>query len=486
MYLYFVQIWELKEPEKIPAAPGKAVDVLLPTFNEDAELLRGSIVALTKLDYPHKTYVLDDGNRPEIKALAEELGVNYIAREDNLFNKAGNLNNALDQTDGEFVVILDADHIAKTDFISRTLGYFEDEKMAFVQTPHAFYNFENFQGNVNYKKGTYWEEGQLFYNVIQPGKTHWNANVFCGSAAIFRRTALEDVGLIATETITEDIQTGLRMHARGWKSTYVNERLIAAQAAPDITTFTSQRLRWGEGNLSLMAYDNPLTVRGLTLGQRLNYMGSILGWTTGLGKVALYLTPILMLFTGVAPVGKFTWLLGAITAAYLISVWAAVKVASNGVGRLWNIEVQAMANFWLQCIAVFRAIVRRGRGKFVVTQKRGTQTATGIQWVYPHFALIALGVSAICWSSGKILLGVSNDYIGLIVGSLLIFLQSLLAFKVIRKALKPSEQRFSWRHPAFNLHVAIEGTGKFENLKGQGLALDVNENGLGMIMYRPV
>ena len=484
MYLYFFQIWEIKQPETIPAPSGKTVDVFLPTYNEDVELLRGSIAALNRLDYPHKTFVLDDGNRDEVKALADEMGVEYIAREDNLFNKAGNLNNALDQTEGEFVVILDADHIAKPDFISKTLGHFQDEKMAFVQTPHAFYNFDNFQGHLNYKKGVYWEEGQLFYNVIQPGKTHWNANVFCGSAAIFRRAALEDVGLIATAIITEDIQTGLRMHAKGWKSTYVSERLIAAQAAPDISSFTSQRLRWGEGNLSLLFHDNPLTVKGLTIAQRLNYLGSILGWTTGPVKIGLYLTPILMLFSGIAPVGEFTWTLGAITAIYLISVWSAVKIASNGVGRLWDIEVQAMANFWLQCVACYRAIVRRGLGKFVVTKKRGSQSNSKLPLVYPHIGLIALGLSAIAWSLGKIVMGVSNDWIGLGVGSALIIVQSLWAFAVVRKAFRAEEKRFSWRHPIFDLHVGYKQ--KTEGaLAGQALAVDLNEKGLGFMSYQP-
>ena len=118
-------------------------------------------------------------------------------------------------------MIFDADHIAEPNFITRTLGYFADEKLAFVQTPHAYYNFDSFQGSLDYKKRLYWEEGQLYYNIVQPGKNHWNAVSFCGSAAIFRKSALESVGLIATETITEDMQTGLRLHAKGWKSLYI-------------------------------------------------------------------------------------------------------------------------------------------------------------------------------------------------------------------------------------------------------------------------
>ncbi|PQO46085.1 glycosyltransferase [Blastopirellula marina] len=482
MFLYFMQVWRQIAPEPTPPLKNRSVDVFLPTYNEDVQLLQGSINALNQLDYPHTTYVLDDGHRPDVADLCRQMGVNYISRDNNIHAKAGNLNNALDQTDGEFVVIFDADHIARPNFISRTLGYFADDKLAFVQTPHAFYNFDSFQSHVDFKRGIYWEEGQLFYNVIQPGKTAWNANVFCGSAAIFRRTALEDVGLIATETITEDMHTGLRLHAKGWKSLFVNERMIAAQAAPDITTFAAQRLRWGEGNLSIFAYDNPLTMPGLTLGQRLNYLGSMLGWTTGPAKALLYAAPILMLLTGVSPVGQFTLTLLAVTMAYLIVTWSAVKVVSNGYGRLWDMEVQAMTNFWIQCCCLYRSIINRGRGKFVVTNKRGRQSTKFTMLIAPHVTVITAGIAAIAWAAAKIYFGASNDYVALAVGGLIITVQSLMAFEVVRKAFRPADGRFSWRHPTNEVHIQYDGDG----LKGQAISVDVNESGLGAIAYQPI
>ena len=232
MGLYFFQIWDLRDPAHVPAPAGKTVDIFIPTYNEDPDLLRGTITAAQAVSYPHETYVLDDGDRATVRALCEELNCKYIRRDDNLHAKAGNINHAMEQTTGEFVIILDADHVAEANFIDRTLGHFGDEDLAFVQTPHAFYNYDNFQGVLDYRKGIYWEEGQLFYNCTQPGKNRWNAVSFCGSAAMFRRAALETVGLIATESITEDLHTGLRLHSKGWKSLFVNERLISGQAAP--------------------------------------------------------------------------------------------------------------------------------------------------------------------------------------------------------------------------------------------------------------
>ena len=290
MFLYFFQIWNLNTPKPVPPIKGATVDVMIPTYNEDLELLRGTIEAALAMEYSHTVHVLDDGNRPELKVMCEELGANYFKRESNIHAKAGNLNHALEKTDGEYVVIFDADHIAEMNFITRTIGHFCDKKLGFVQTPHAFYNFDSFQGTLNYEKKLYWEEGQLFYNVVQPGKNNWNAVSFCGSAAIFRREALEDVGLIAVESITEDLQTGIRIHANGWKSIFINERLVSGLAAPDIETFSKQRLRWGEGNLGTIFYDNPITKPGLNFAQRLNYLASMLNWTTGVQKLLMYVS----------------------------------------------------------------------------------------------------------------------------------------------------------------------------------------------------
>src|SRR5262249_42516324 len=160
-------------------------------------------------------------------------------------------------------------------------------------------------------------------------------------------------GYIATETITEDMHTGMRVNARGWKSLALSERLVAGQAAPDVTTFHTQRIRWGEGNLSIMAYDNPLTMRGLTWPQRLCYLGSMVHWAGGLFKLAIYLTPILMMFTGVPPVREFNWMLLSIVVLYLLASIYGCHVASNGYGSFPYGELFCMVNFWTQIRGTF-------------------------------------------------------------------------------------------------------------------------------------
>ena len=185
--LYFFQVWSPVEQEPPPPLEGRSVDVLVTTYNEDLQLLRTTLSACNQMTYPHRTYLLDDGCRPEAEALASELGIGYITREGNHGAKAGNLNNALRQTEGEFVAIFDADHVPEPNFLTRLVGYFRDEKMAVVQTPHSFYNLDSFQFRVDFERRKKWDEQEVFFRLIQPGKNRWNAAFFAGSAALFRR-----------------------------------------------------------------------------------------------------------------------------------------------------------------------------------------------------------------------------------------------------------------------------------------------------------
>ena len=507
LFLFFLQVWEVNDPPLMPILEGRTVDVFVPTYNEDPLLLRATLQACVAMDYPHKTYLCDDGGTeqrtkyPEpddpdyaekkkkadeararqaaLKAICEELGVIYCTRPKNEHAKAGNLNYAFERTDGEFMIIFDADHVPEPNFITRLIGYFADENLAFVQTPHAFYNFNSFQALYDPKAKKYWEEGQLFYQVIQPGRNRWNCPIFAGSAAMFRRQALKEVGYIATETITEDMHTGMRMNARGWKSMAIRDRLVAGQAAPDVTTFHTQRLRWGEGNISIMFYDNPLTMRGLTWPQRLCHFASMINWTGGVFKMMIYATPILMLFTGVPPVNQFTWLLLTLTLLYLISVLWTVKYVSNGHGSVINTEIYTMMGFWTQVRATFRAIFWRKFQSFVVTQKRGRQTKSIYPFIRPHLILVTASILALGWAWARPLTGISDDYYKPIIPTFWTVVNLLLALYVIRRALAPEDQRYSYRHQV-HLPVTYE---RADGTCGAGITIDLSEQGLSLVTY---
>ncbi|MBO0698571.1 MAG: glycosyltransferase, partial [Zavarzinella sp.] len=484
LFLFFLQVWDVSEPPARPVLEGRTVDVFVPTLDEDVALLRATLEACVRMDYPHKTYVLDDGRRPEVEKLARDLGIHYLARPDNRHFKAGNLNHAFERTDGEFVVVLDADHVPEPHFITRLIGYFADDRLGYVQTPHAFYNFDSFQARLDHASRKYWEEGHLFHHVIQPGRNRWGCPIFAGSAAMFRRSAIRDVGLMATETITEDLHTGLRMNARGWRSLAITERLVAGEAAPDITTYHAQRLRWGTGNLSVLRYDNPLTIGGLSVAQRVCYVGSMLHWATGLFKLVIYLTPIAMLFSGIPPVKEFTWELLWVTVVYLIVSLTAMKIVSNGYGSIVNAELFAMVNFWTQIRATFRALLGYGTRQFQVTPKGpAVRERRRVIWPFirPQTYLIILSVLALFWGWSRPVLEVSDDWFTPVVPTVWVLFHFWLAYKVTQRAFWPADRRLTRRHV---VHVPIE----YETLAGgapprYGVTIDLNDQGMAFVAY---
>jgi len=190
---FSLTMWRVHQRELPPPAQvGLSIDVFITTYNEPVSLVEATARAAIDISYPHKTWILDDGARDEMREAAENLGVGYITRSSNWKNrplhaKAGNLNNALMATTGEFLLILDADQIARPTILDHTLGYFDDPKVAFVQTPQIF-------GNVS-TSDPLGSQAPLFYGPIQQGKDGWNAAYFCGSNAILRREALMQLGI---------------------------------------------------------------------------------------------------------------------------------------------------------------------------------------------------------------------------------------------------------------------------------------------------
>lgn len=191
--LFGLAMWRLKDRgEPPPAPPGLTVDVLIATYNEPIELVMDTARAARDITYPHHTWILDDGNRPEMRAAAEAEGIGWITRSADWENmprhaKAGNLNNALLVTEGEFLLILDADQVPLPSILVRTLGYFTDDRMALVQTPQWFVNVP--------PHDPLGSQAPLFYGPIQQGKDGWNAAFFCGSNAVIRREALMQLGV---------------------------------------------------------------------------------------------------------------------------------------------------------------------------------------------------------------------------------------------------------------------------------------------------
>ena len=228
--------WTRPAAVRPPATPGRAIDVYVCTYDEPLEVVAATLAGCRALTYPHKTYLLDDGRRPEMEELAHTAGAAYLTRPDNSHAKAGNINAALERTDGELVLMLDADHVPMPDALDAMVGYFDDERVCLVQSPHDFFNHDSVQ---HYVVGRH--EQSLFYRVVCPGKNRHGAAYWCGSAAVLRRDALLEIGGVATETIAEDFHTTIRMQRHGWTSRYHDEVLVQGLAPHDLDSYLLQR-----------------------------------------------------------------------------------------------------------------------------------------------------------------------------------------------------------------------------------------------------
>ena len=301
--LFTFSLWDVDgRPARRPLRRLPRVAVVIPTYNEGPEILVPTIAAAVAMEPAHETWVLDDGERPEVERLAAAIGAKYLARPTHEHAKAGNLNHALGVIDADILAVLDADHVAAPEFLAATLGYFSDPKVALVQTPQDFYNVTSFEHGSGTAMGEPFHEQTLFYRLLQPGKNRWNAAFWCGTNALVRSEALRSVGGAATDTITEDIHTTIRLHRAGWKTVYHNEVLARGLAADDASQYQLQRNRWGTGAMQVLRAENPLFVSRLTFGQRLGYAATLLGWFDSWRTLGFLALPPLVLVTGQIPI----------------------------------------------------------------------------------------------------------------------------------------------------------------------------------------
>lgn len=279
------------------------VDVLIPTYNEPDFIVRRTIIGCQAMNYDRKQiYVLDDTRRQSMRQLAQELGCHYITRPDNSYAKAGNLNNALKQTNGELVVVFDADFVPTTNFLERTVGFFHNPKLGLLQTPQSYYNSDPIARNLGLEDVLTPEE-EVFYRYLQPIRDGAGSVVCAGTSFVARRNALQEIGYFVTDSVSEDYFTGIRLSAKGYELAYLNEKLSAGLAAESIGAHIDQRLRWGRGTLqAFFIKSNPLTIPGLNLWQRFAHLEGLVHWLTCFPRVFFLFVPIICTFGQLNPI----------------------------------------------------------------------------------------------------------------------------------------------------------------------------------------
>lgn len=368
------------------------VDVLVPRYNEPVEIVEPVIASAIQLRGADVTvYLLDDGDDTEMADLAARYGASYLTRAGHKGAKAGNINAALEQIDGDLVLVLDCDHVPHPELLRRTMGYFADPQIAFVQTPQYYANADR-----NPVAAAAWAQQALFFGCLARGKAGLGAMFCCGTNVVFRRSALDDVGGFPEESITEDFELSVVMQERGWRTAYRAEILAQGLGPQDMSSYVSQQLRWARGCLS--AVGRAARAR-LPMSIKAQYLLSSLYFVTGWTVLIYIALPVARILTDDQPLAAATadsFLLHF--APYFLLAIATVAIGGGG-AYTFSAYAMAVASFWIHIVASLQVLSRR-RGRFVVTPKSGAglwQPAA----VWPGLVICAVLVGASLYGLGR-------------------------------------------------------------------------------------
>jgi len=474
--LFFNDIWASGDAPRCPPPTSRdqaglsgdgpiSVDLLITTYDEDPELVRHSLRDAAKVDVPEHIrvtlHVLDDGDRPEMAQVANQEGAIYHRRACNRGYKAGNLRNALLQSGGDFVVICDADTRLFPSFLRHTLGYFRDPDIAWVQTPHWFYDIPEGRrrrgwlaqrvlrklGMTRTGADPFLSDPGLFFDVIQRRRNRNGASFCCGAASIHRREAVFqgaltrwhcDASRAATGRcapgdatahkmtemtpflyhVSEDILTSIHLHSnetRPWRSVYhpeVEAKMLSPWGMP---SWAAQKLKYAGGTFDIAFRHNPLFKRGMPWRIKLHYAATFWSYLASFGLLILLIAPVITLFTGQAPVAAYSTeffahllpLLIANEIALILGCWghdarrgALLPVAGLGI---------TLRAFWLA--------LRGRRIGFQPTPKL-PMIDPSLKHVAVPLVLFALNAAGVLWALGAAGLGLGLHSTAMLIANL--------------------------------------------------------------------
>lgn len=438
------------------AAP---VDVLIATYNEPYDILERTIVAATRIIHPDlRVWVLDDGARPWVKQLANELGAHYVARADNKHAKAGNFNNGLacilsTGRQPDFVALLDADFAVSRTFLQRTLGLFEAEDVAIVQTPQHFFNTDPIQNGLLCSKA--WpDEQRFFFNYLMEARDAWGAAFCCGTSAVLRVKALVEIGGMATETVTEDMLTTFKLQEHGYRTIFLNEQLSMGLAPEGLQEYIKQRSRWCLGAIQQI-YTRWSFVGAARIGliNRLSCLDAVCYWIfTFPFKLMLICAPLVFWWTGTAVVSA-----EPSDIIYWLAPWTASSIIFTAVyagNRVMPIitDVSQLLSAIAIIGTVATGIVKPWGHPFRVTAKGRTTDGVTIQWaiVTPFIAmagatLLGMLIHLSPYSTLKVMPGYSLNVIWSLFSIAVLVLAMQVCVEPPRRRLN---ERFATHEPA--------------------------------------
>ena len=450
--LFTFNLWRDESP-KGPAPPPRQlaecvaagerplrVDVFFPTASEDLELVRLSLRDAKRLRYPCpidiRIHVLDDGRRADIRQLAADEGVRYITRKNNADRKAGNLRNAMEKSDGDFVVLCDAGTRLFPRFLEHTLGYFRDRDMAWVQTPQWFFDLP--------AGDPFGNDPQMLYDVVLRRRNQANAAYCCGAASVHRREAVMQAALkgwvlqvdaelhrvtakagaepddgleetmrrqIALDTeltpyrlhVAQDVYTSIVLHSdpdRRWKSVlhpWVQSKMLSSHG---LQARLTQRFKHTAGILDICLHENPLFRRGLDWRQKLMYAATFWPCFGGLWNLVFLCAPIIYLFTGIAPVASYSFDFFKHALPFLIAHELALMAGTWGVVS-FKAKRSSLAFFAVDLRALWTVLRGAAIEQPGIPGER--RSGTFYRLVWPQVLLIVLTLAGLLVQGGSLL-----------------------------------------------------------------------------------
>jgi cellulose synthase (UDP-forming) len=473
-----------RQPPPLTAYP--SVDILVTVVDEPLPLLRQTLLGCMSQEYPHdrfKVYVLDDGHRAEAKQLAASLGCGYLCRPDRPRHaKAGNVNHAIRMTNGSLLAMFDVDHVPARTFLKDTVGFFDDPDVAFVQTAHHFYNPDIFQRHLRVGDRVKNEQA-LFFRTLQAGRDSRNSAFFAGSGGLFRRTPLEEIGGFQAQTITEDIHTSMALHAKGYKSCYLNRVLSAGLMPETFAGYLKQRKRWAVGCIQMLMRDNPLTKPGLTPAQRMNYFGSIFYFLFGIPRLICLVAPLSSLLFSTSPIqADAVQLILYFFSFYIASALVMRPISRGSRNPFWS-DIYECAMCFALSAEILKALATPYRERpFEVTPKGQLikkSTSPELSLIWPH--LLTFGLLIVGLVLGLQSLQAGTGDAGLPVSLLWACLNLCFLTITIFAAREQTHGR-----QAFRFNHKFSGELLADGMSFDARIININEQGVALSLTRPV
>ena len=418
-YWFFVA--RMRRPVHIVPAPGRRVAMitLCVPSHESLDVIAAQLEALTRVRYPHDSWVLDEGGDPDVEALAAEYDVRYFTRKGlpgwnqpgppfQAKTKAGNVNAWLDHVgmegiDYDVFVQLDIDHHPTPEYLDRTLGYFDDPAVAWVQAPSVGGNLEHWTA-----RGLA-EQDLVLQGPLQMGfYGHSRTPFIIGSHTTYRTEAVRGIGGFQP-TRAEDHLDTVVLAAAGHTGVYVPEIIATGEGPADLGTYLGQQFAWAYSMVQIFLQHTPRLVRRYTLGQAFQFLMAQ-GWYTlwSLSLAVLWVLPVVALLTGrpIANVTLFEYLaynLAVVLTATLMWRWSRRWFQPSGIGLSWRGMLLEIARWPIVLWAVVNAALRVKR-PYMITPKgtRAGRPVPGARLYGPPIVLaeLALGAVAVFQAGG--------------------------------------------------------------------------------------